>query len=372
MALDPEVKIVRENERLRGDNRYIRRLNTKLGARGGGYDEFIEQLREVVASEKDFKFKTGGVTKPVAVDKKHVEIAAVAVSDLHLSESVRIEDSNGINHYNSVIAANRLWCHCQKVKSIIQRHQAMYTIKSIWSPLLGDMINGTIHPEMLTTNDLTDHAAVILSARLLKMFYKELKGLGMPIEIDAVVGNHPRTTAKMPTKNQSQTNMDWVAYEMLSDSLADDDQFSLKVWTSQIGMKKIFGHSFAFEHGVDVKNGKEEDLEDRIRAMFDDPVYREATGLKGPSFSQIVIGNLHKPKFLERTIVNGSYTGQNELGQSWRLKPIRAAQLMWGISEKHVRTWMYQVDLTDVLSTKAENPFSEYTTWFMKRHGRSI
>jgi hypothetical protein len=370
--LDDEVKLSRQVERLRNENIKLRAVNRKLAQRGGGYDDFINHLKSVLDDDKAFVYKPKVFGIPtVVVDKCHEEIAAVAVSDLHLTENVRSEDANGINVYNTLISANRLWLHSQKIKSILARHMSIYTIKGIWSPLLGDLINGTIHPEMVATNDLSDEAAVVLAGRLMYMFYEELKSLGLPIEIDTIVGNHPRTTLKMPTKRQAHTNYDWLIYETLADRFVNDPQIKINVLTSQIGMRKIYGHNYVFEHGIDVQNGKEENLEDRIRALFDDPIYRKATGFSGASFDQIVIGNLHKPKFLERTIVNGSYTGQNELGMSWRLKPIKAQQLMWGVSKKHVRTWMYAIDLTEEVSQKATNPMSDYASWFLKKHSKA-
>lgn len=368
--LDPVVRLTREVQRLRYDNTVLRAVTKKLGRRGAGYDDFIAELRGFLKDDK-FTYKTSAFVKPTnPFDPNHEEIAAAACSDLHLTENVRLQDSNGINVYNTPIAANRLWTHSQKIKSILARHMAMYKLRYLWVPMLGDMINGTIHPEQITTNDLSDTAAVVLCSRLLHMFIEELKGLGLPIYIDTIVGNHPRTTAKMPTKRQAHSNLDWLVYENLVDKFRDDDQVTINVWTSQIGMCKHYDFRYVFEHGIDVRNGREEELEDRIRALFDDPTYRQATKLGGASFDQIVIGNLHKPKFLERTIVNGSYTGQNELGQSWRLKPIRSQQLMWGISKKQVRTWQYAIDLTDIKSQKPENPFSEYAVHFMKKHGR--
>lgn len=369
--LEPNEKLARENQRLKIDLANIRALNRKLLRRGAGYDEFIESLREF-NKQDNFKYRTGNSVRMVEpFDPNHEEIACVACSDLHLTETVRGLEANGINTYGSVVAANRLWQHSQKVVSILARHKAMYRLSYIWVPMLGDMINGSVHSEFVTTNDLSDPAAVILCKRLLQMFLTELKVLNLPIQIDTIVGNHPRMTAKVPTKNIAHTNLDWLVYEGLADAFYHDQQISTEVWTSQIGMRQLYGWRYLFEHGIDVHNGREEELEDRLRALFDDPIYRKATGLTGASFDQIVIGNLHKSKFLERTIVNGAYTGQNELGMSWRLKPIKAQQLMWGVSKKHPRTWQYQIDLTDITSDKATNPMSEYAKWFVKRHGRA-
>jgi hypothetical protein len=369
--LDPLVKANRELERLKLDNARLRSLNKKLLRRGGGYDDFMEQFREIIDTDHKFKYDIHQKVKTLdPLDKLHEEVAVAMVSDLHLTENVRLEDSNGINVYNTMIAANRLWVHQAKIKSILGRHRGMYNLSKIWSPLLGDIINGSIHQEMIFTNDLTDPAAVVLGARLLHMFYTELKTLGLPIEVDTIHGNHPRLTAKMPTKRQAHTNLDWLMYEYLSDLFQRDDQVAFNVHTSQIGMKKVYGWNVVFEHGIDVKSGAEEQFEDRIRALFDDPTYREATGYKGPAFDLLLIGNMHKIKCLERTMVNGTYTGQNELGQSWRLKPIKAMQMLFGMSKKHCTTWHYKIDMTDMKSSKAENPFSEYAAWFMKKHGK--
>jgi predicted phosphodiesterase len=247
---------------------------------------------------------------------------------------------------------------------------ALYPIRKLWCPILGDVISGSIHPELLLTNQLPDPAAAVLASRLMGMFFSELKPLGLPIEIDAVQGNHARTSLKMPTKAQAATNLDWVVYCALEDRFKDDDQIKVTVHTSQITLKKIYGWRLVIEHGINVRSGKEEDLEDSIRALFDDATFRQATGLQGASFDQLILGHEHRAKLLERVIVNGGYSGQSELGQSWRLAPVRAQQCLWGMSKKQVRTWAYNLDLTDIKSSKPENPFSEYSSWFVRRYGK--
>lgn len=353
----------------RKELRELRLKYRKLQEANGGYDAFVEELRGIISDEDTFKFGPKS-NKPLAKKLDYNETACVALSDLHLTEVVRPEDSCGINTYNSVIAAARLWHYAQSVKSILSRHSKMYTISDIWCPMLGDMVNGTIHLDGVMYNDLTDPAAVILASRLLFMFFKELGTLGVPIQIDAVHGNHPRLTPKMPTKRQAHTNLDWLIYETLYDKLGKDGQIALSVHTSQIGLRKLRGWNYVFEHGIGVSSNKEEALESRVRDLLDDPTFRKATGHKGTSFDQLIIGNTHKARFLERTVVNGCFTGQNELGMSWRLKPVEATQLIWGASDKRPRTWQYQIDLTEVVDEAADNPMSEYTLWFLRRYGR--
>lgn len=376
--LEPEVLAERKLQRLTLENASLRLMNTKLLRSGGSAPEnMVEVFTDLLKEEKQNPFKITVPTRKEVianakgvVGKDHQEYAAIIWSDWHTSEVVKLQDSNKVNSYNSIIAANRVAELVAKNIKIINLHRTMYPITKIWLSILGDMINGSIHPELVLTNDLSDPAAAILCARLLMMGITELKTLGIPIEIDCVVGNHPRMLAKMPTKIQSQVSFDWMIYEMLADYFKEDKQIKITIHTGQMGVVEQLGWRYIIEHGIDVKNAREEEFEDKIRAMFDDATYRKATGLKGTSFDNIIIGNMHKAKFLERTVVNGTLVGNGELGVSWRLKPIRATQSMFGISKGHTRTWQYTLDLTDIRSEKSDNPYSTYTNQFMLKHGR--
>jgi DNA-binding CsgD family transcriptional regulator len=375
---DTLLRLGRQTSRLSQANKGLQTQIRKIQERGFGYDDFIDAMRKLIEAEKKNPFqyypskfaavKSQNLQPPV--DPDHTEIASLALSDWHLAEKVDLLGANGINVYNTLIGANRLWHIVQRFKQVFAIHRHAFKITKIWLPVLGDMVSGSIHPEFIVTNDMSDHAATLLGYRMLRMVIEELKQLGVPIELDCVVGNHPRTTFKVPTKDIAHSNWDWLMYEMTNMHFEKDKQVKVNVHTSQLGIVEQFGHRYVVEHGIEWKNNREEDFESAIRDILDDSIYRDATGLKGSSFDGIVIGNLHKPAFMERTVKNGSLIGQNELGQQWRLKPIKAQQLAWGISRSHVRTWQYQLDATKIKSMKAENPFSEFALNFLKDHGR--
>jgi len=373
VPLSNEEKLTRALERKVFELKQAKSLNKTMLRRGGfAFESVIEDLRKVLSEEQKEPFQITVTPEKVGapLDRAHTETAALALSDWHLSELVKPSSSNGINSYSTMTCANRVSKLGEKTVRIINLHRKLYTIEELWIVVLGDMISGSIHPELLLTNELTDSVATILSARLLQMLVMDLKQLNIPIRIDCVVGNHSRMLAKMPTKAQASLSYDWMIYEMLADYFSKDSSVNVNVHTGQIAQVQKYNWKYILEHGMEVSSSKEEDFEDRIRALFDDPTYREATGLKGSAFDQIVIGNMHKPKILERTIVNGSLVGQNELGMSWRLKPIRAQQMLWGISKSHVRTWHYPIDLTSVRSEKGDNKYSLYTKSFMRKHAK--
>lgn len=377
-SLDPIEKLERENERLKARNAQLSADNRKFRRRSGGFliDEAVEDLKSFLADNADLPIfaptkRYKAPSKPVPVfGKDHFEWVGACWSDWHTSETVRPEDTLGMNKYNSMITSNRAWGVVDTTKKIIVAHSVLYPIKGVWLTILGDNINGPIH-EGSITNDQLDLPAATMTARIMIMGIEELKTLGVPIVIDCVVGNHPRLTLHMPTKRQAYTSFDYIIYEMLQIAFRGDDQVTISVHTGPIGARNILGHRYLFEHGIGVKHGQEEQFENRLRGVFDDEVYREATGLQGASFDHLVIGNIHTPKFLQRTVVNGSLVGQNELGVDWRLNTIRAQQMLWGISEKRVRTWQYPIDVTAIRSDGIENPFSEYAGWHMERFGRN-
>lgn len=377
--LSQAVKDARLIERLQLDNTRLRGLNRTLSRNQGmAFEQVVDQFKEFLDSDESFeKFvitpthypKHKSLTKSV-FDKDHTEIAALVFSDPHLSETIRFEDTNGINKYGSVITANRMFRIFDAFKRILRGHQTMYAIDKIWLLLLGDMISGSIHEELILTNDLLDIPAAVLMARLLIMAIHELKTLGLPIEIDATVGNHARTLVKMPAKRQAQLSFDWMIYVMVQQAFQNDRQVKIRVHTGQFGMVQQYGHRVVFEHGYGAKNGDEVNVEKRIRAMFDSPIYRKATGLKGTSLDYVILADKHQFKFGERWMVNGCLSGSNEYGMANRFEPIGALQGMFGISRKRIPSWVYPLDATSIVSDSVDNSFSECAKAFMKEHGR--
>jgi hypothetical protein len=111
-------------------------------------------------------------------------------------------------------------------------------------------------------------------------------------------------------------------------------------------------------------------MTDRLRKMFDSPLFREATGLTGASVDMTIIGDKHRMAVGQGHMVNGSLVGQGEYGVMLRLDPINAVQWMFGTSREHTVTYQYALDVTGQVDESASNPMSMYTTEFMRAHGK--
>lgn len=331
-------------------------------------DEFKATLRK---SQHRFAFEPTRLEKPrkhnTLFDPDHSEIAALTLSDWHGGAKISLEESSGLNKYGSIIMANRAYAVIEKFKRIFRGHQTMYNIEKIWLPILGDMINGSIHPELVLTNDLLDVPAAVLVARLLIIAILELLTLGVPIEADCIVGNHPRLLAKMPSKKQAHMSYDWLIYTMVAQYFESYSNVTIRIHPGQFGLVTHKGHRYIVEHGYGAST---DTLPARLREMFDSPVYRAATGMEGTSIDCVVNGDKHKALSTPNHKQNGALCGSDEYGMSLRLKPIPAIQQMFGISQRQVTTFHYDLDVTSIISENADNPMSEYATQFMQQNAR--
>lgn len=348
-----------------------------MRSQGVPYEHVVADLKTFLSEDpthkSSFQVKAYRPPKKESVpvfDKEHTETSALVLSDWHLSEVVRPSEVNGINRYNSIIAANRIYEVVDRFKRITRAHQSMYTVEGIWIPVLGDMISGSIHPELVVTNDLMDIPATVLAARLLIMAIYEIKTLGLPIRLDCKVGNHGRTALKMPTKRQNHTSFDWFCYVMLQEHFSEDLQVQVHIHDGQFGVVDIYKHRIVIEHGYGAPLGKERELESHIRDIFDNPAYRAATGLEGTAIDYLIIGDKHQAKSGEGYMVNGSTAGTSELSMSWRLRPISAIQQMIGITRSRIPSFQYQLDVSDIKHTRPDNPLSDYTKKYMEEYGK--
>ena len=376
VGVEAQLKVQKSLERLRLENNRLRQVNriltrdTSMTA-GNVFEEFEEWLANEAPDPFTHVTKTykAPKTSGSVFDKNHEEIAALVLSDWHTAETIRMDETNGLNSFNSMVLSNRAWQIIDKFKRIVRGHQSMYAVKKIWLALLGDFVHGSIHVENILTNDLLDVPSAMLVARLLVMAIDELKTLGIPIEADCIVGNHPRIgLANMPTKRQAETSYDWIIYKMLEQRYQDDKQVDIRIHLGQFGIVDLAGHRVVVEHGY--KASGDIDMVAKIRAMYDSPVYRNSSGMTGSSVEYIVIGDRHRAQTGEGYMVNGCLSGSNELGVAWRLSPIGAIQQMFGISKSKIPTWTYPLDVCSETSEEAKNPFSEYTQRFMEKHGR--
>lgn len=377
------AKLLVEKERavfqLAAERRY-RRLLTRDTA---SFDEALKQIKDAAQELGDIKLFTTHISQitpasKLPINSGHSEDAVLLLSDTHFGDVIRPSDTSGFPSYDLPIAGNRLGYVIEKTKQILTMHRAMYPIKKLYIWVGGDMGNGDLHDAPLS-NALFIGPQVDLTFKMVKFAIEDLLQLTVPDAVTGVrvveeivlmftCGNHMReSTAKfMPMKYQAQRTFDWLIYQMLIEWFSKTPRVVIRESMSPYIFEMIRGHRYLFAHGMQVgyKNSPDGQVKSMdnflktVRSLFDSPEFRRKTGLNGATFSRACIGDIHVPVSFPRLVSNGSLNGQNELGVNWGLEPIPAGQQLFGVTERHVETFRYFVECSQV--QKEESDFNEY------------
>jgi hypothetical protein len=395
------VRLMKENKRLSFQLKSEKRYRNQYIETTGAQDEMMSQLREIVQRAHEsmkwnptvYKVSQPETTPQLCVDPDHSEDAVALFSDWHLGDVIRPGDTSGFPSFNLPIAGNRLGYVVKQIKRILTKHRAMYPIKKLVIWFGGDMGNGDLHDAPLS-NCLFIGDQIHFTFIMAKMALEDLLTLTIPdpetglrvvekIEVLFTCGNHMReATAKfMPMKYQAQRTFDGLIYKLLMTWIDDygSQRISYKNEMSPYIFHDIRGHRYGFAHGMQVgyKNSPDAQCKSMdsfmktIRSLFDSPEFRRKNGLQGATFSRMCIGDIHVPVDFPRLTSNASLNGQNELGANWGLEPIPAGQKLFGVTEKHIQTWGYIVECSQVQDEVSDrNVYGEFALDYADKYGR--
>lgn len=365
-----------------------RRMRKNLAANHAGHDDLLNNIKDFVQSMGDFRSPITGIkaAKPLMkppVTEGHSEDAVLVISDTHFGDVIRRDDTSGFPEYDLTIAGNRFGYIAEHAKQILGLHRAMYKIKTLYIPILGDIGNGDLH-DAPKSNALFIPAQIHFSYHMLRFLIEDMltlveSGIIENIVLLFSVGNHMRMAEdkNMPTKMQAQRTFDWLIYQMIIEKFKGTKGIEIRETMSPFIFENIRGHRYGFNHGMEVgyRNSPEVQAKamsgfiNHIRALFDSPIYRKATGLEGATFDRFVIGDIHVPTSFPRILSNGSLNGQNELGVNWGLEVIPAGQWLFGVSDKHIQTFQYFLECTEV-QRQNPNGYAKFAADYEERFAR--
>jgi hypothetical protein len=265
----------------------------------------------------------------VTSEKERVVVGLL--SDIHCGEVVSFEETMGVNAYNVTILKTRLDSfftqlveYAQEVKSDV-----------LYLKLLGDIVNGEIHEELLKYSDIStvksllevsDYIAWWLSK--IREHFKEIKVLGLS-------GNHGRFSKKPSFKGKNKENFDYIAYEFIRRETRDIvKEFILP--ESAFYIDEILGNKFFSTHGDIFKGGT--GLQPMSGTWGRDIAKLGAT-LGGFDYAEF--GHFHRamaelPTFGKASIlVNGSVKGADEFSLQAVKSGERPAQLVYTVEEEY-------------------------------------
>lgn len=279
--------------------------------------------------------------------KRTAQELVLLFSDTHAAEVVTLEGTRGINEYNWSIMLERM----DKIRTAILSHKEHfgYEVSKLNVFMLGDMLSGQIHEELMVTNDRTLSEATVQFARDTISWLEELAKEFPAIHVAGVPGNHPRFAKKTQAK-LIHNNADFIAYKVMEIFLEKHPQFTFDISTGGYSVQHIAGKWRALlMHGDGIRS--------TMPGVPWGGVIRRVTTLEA-QFAQarqpldfVFMGHFHTANSLDgihaRTFVNGSTKGVDEYGLQAFGSGRPAEQTLLSFHPKRGWTGQHQLNLQE-------------------------
>ncbi len=255
--------------------------------------------------------------------RQHVTPTLV-ISDTHFDEVIDPGAISNANRYNREVAISRM-------ETLIQRsmlelnHQvgANVTVDEVVVDLVGDILSGEIHDELIRTNDATIQNGLLFwinnVAALIATIAKKYPSVYVP----CVIGNHGRD-GKWHTKRAVQRSFDWLFYMMLASKFANDERIKFDVATGVDHCYNVYGRKHLMTHGDGTNGGKGLSGFLPLLSVFALKKFKEHRQ------DRLICGHYHilLPNYMGIT-VNGSLKGFDEFASKLAFSPNSPQQLLF-------------------------------------------
>ena len=171
-------------------------------------------------------------------------------SDWHVDETVKPYTVNGVNKYNPKIATKRADAFFRNGLKLVEICQRDVKIDRIIMPILGDMISGNIHKELLENASMLPMEAV--------EFVKELLVSGIQFLLDnsdkdltfpCHCGNHSRITEQVHHSTETGNSLEYLLYHNLADYFRNEERVEFIISPSYISYLRLYGKTIRLHHG---------------------------------------------------------------------------------------------------------------------------
>lgn len=216
-----------------------------------------EAVETAVSLERQMDLLIGLQDEPVLrqferakVGKSRGAAAVIPASDWHAEERVAADATCGKNYFDLAEAERRIRRLYSKSLELIDWYSRLAPVREIWHPLLGDLVSGYIHEELLETNSLSPtETCLFLQEMIASGIDLWLRETRLPIYVPTCVGNHGRTTVKKRIKTSCRNSFEWLTYKTLAARYTSHRRVLWSVGSGYCNIQEIMGRTVRFHHG---------------------------------------------------------------------------------------------------------------------------
>jgi hypothetical protein len=262
-------------------------------------------------------------------------LAVLVLSDWHWGEVVDPNSVEGLNAYNLEIADKRATRIVETALELLDPQEGRYA--GIVVPILGDMLSGVIHDELLATNQEAILACVLSLVAKLEWALFQLAQHFPTVYAVCVYGNHGRMDKRKTHKKQAALNFETLVYKMLEQNLksrlGDRCNVQFKIAESSDETVMLYGKRVLMTHG-DQFDDLPGSAFDKVRAGS--AMKRKRAESAGqPAHDFMLCGHFHTYGCFGGIGMNGSLVGYNEFAYHKNLTVERPQQALMVVHPKY-------------------------------------
>lgn len=238
-----ERSLKNENKELRRELRHWQKVA----------EDFDNRLTAALSLRKHLR------DRPLRIEakrgKESESVAVVAASCWHVEETVKGKTVNGLNEYNLDIADARIARLFQNALRMVEIQRHGTDVDTLVFALLGDLMTGYIHEELLEGNSLSPTETILWLQKRIVAGLRMLRDKGgfKRILVPCCIGNHGRTTLKKRIATAHKNSFEWLMYHILADAFTEVVEF--RIVESYFNTVQVFGRNIRFSHGDYIKYG---------------------------------------------------------------------------------------------------------------------
>jgi len=272
------------------------------------------------------------------------EELVLLLSDFHAGETVRSEEILDMNEYDMNIMEQRINNLYNTIESILLKMDG-YNYQKLNIFLLGDIVSGIIHTELLEGVTMVDQ--VLITAEILSEIIKKWSAHFEEIEVNGVVGNHGRLFKK-PNFKAKYNSFDFILYKFIEAKCENLENVKFDFPKSQFQLREIQGWNFLLMHGDGVRGSMGIPLYGLKR--MDANISQSLVSNKNKYPEYITMGHFHQSSVMEKVggkiILNGSLKGTDNFSLGALFVSGEPKQTLFGVHKDHGITWSMDINVS--------------------------
>ena len=350
---EPVVPATYEDDRERTSGEYWKRQFDVLTRK---YEKALKEqtaIEQLVQAARELAPKSYSPLPPVqrvSAGKGKPQSAVLMLSDTHVGQVIRPEQTLGFGGYDFETFLARLKFYEEAVTSILRDHTTT-DLQELVIAMGGDMLHGALNHAAEVSQHYTLFQQWYGAGHAFAQFIRNLAPLVPKLRVHCTVGNHTRwgTQHKMPTDNR-YSNLDSFVYEYTRALVRDIPGVEWNMDEQPVSLFYVQDHLFHLSHGDQLKGG------DRALGIPNHAVGRMVSSnaqlfgkLETAAPHYYLVGHLHRgivlPHSRGSVIVNGGFPGVDGYGIASGFNPVDPKQTFFLMHPKYGKTATYDIEL---------------------------